>query len=98
MTGDMRSEITEKAGKVEELIASAKNLLAEGGAVDLAALEIRARSLCDEIFTSCNAYDDESKARVGALVAAILEDLESLEAELTAQHQAKCNKGSDHGY
>ena len=49
------------------------------------------------VFESCDTDDEESKTRVAALVAAILEDLENLEAELAAQYQAKCNKGGDHG-
>ncbi len=80
---DPRPEILPEVDKVTSLVATARRLLAEQKMVDLSALEGKVRELCDAIR---RAPPGETAAGKASLTA-ILEDLDRLAAELTAQNE-----------
>ena len=76
-------EILPEADKVTSLVTTARRLLAEQTMVDLSALDGKVRALCDAI-------RDVPPEDIGAAKTAmteILEELDRLEAELTAQNE-----------
>ena len=79
MTQPLMSEIE----KVTSLIAAAHRLLAENKMVDLGALEGKVTELRAAIETGT---PDDLDA-VKALLSAVIDGLDGLEAELTAQHK-----------
>jgi len=78
------SEMATQVRKVASLVGTARQMLAEGRMVDLNALEGKVRELAGAIERT---PAGEGSALKGA-VAAIVENLDRLESELTAQHRS----------
>ena len=76
---DFRLEIE----KVSSVIATARRVLREGRAVDLTLLERKVRALTDDIRRTAPANGRDLKEQI----AAIVEDLDRLEAELGEQYK-----------
>jgi len=68
---------------VTSLVTTARRLLAEQKMVDLSALEGKVRALCDAV----RHLPPGDAAAVKAALTDIVEDLDRLEAELTAQNE-----------
>ncbi len=80
LTGDkMQREIE----KVSGMVSSARCLLTEGKPVDLIALEKEVDDLCQAIHTNT----PQNSREVRQALAAIVNDLDLLEHELTEQHR-----------
>ena len=78
-----RPEVLPEADKLTSLVTTARRLLAAQKMVDLSALDRRVRALCDSI----RHVPPEDTTAVKAALTGILEDLDRLEAELTAQNE-----------
>lgn len=78
-----RPEVLPEADKLTSLVTTARRLLAEQKMVDLSALNGKVKALCDAI----RHVPPEDTAAVKAALTGILEDLDRLEAELTAQNE-----------
>ena len=78
-----RPEVLPEADKLTPLVTTARRLLAARKMVDLSALDRRVRALCDSIRHA----PPEDTTAVKAALTGILEDLDRLEAELTAQNE-----------
>ncbi|MFQ5618942.1 MAG: hypothetical protein ACE5FR_08215 [Rhodospirillales bacterium] len=78
-----RPEALPEADKVTSLVTTARRLLAEQKMVDLSALDGRVSALCDSI----RHVPPDDTAAVKAVLTDIVEDLDRLEAELTAQNE-----------
>ena len=78
-----RPEVLPEADKLTSLVTTARRLLAEQRMVDLSALDKKVRALCD----ATRHVPPEDTAAVKAALANILEGLDRLEAELTAQNE-----------
>ena len=78
-----RPEVLPEADKLTSLVTTARRLLAARKMVDLSALDRRVRALCDSIRHA----PPEDTTAVKAALTGILEDLDRLEAELTAQNE-----------
>ncbi len=76
-------EFRPEVEKVTSLITTARRLLAEQKMVDLTALEGKVGTLCEAI----RHVPAEESAAAKASLTAILEDLDRLAAELTAQNE-----------
>ena len=76
-------EVLPEADKVTSLVTTARRLLAEQTMVDLSALNGKVRALCDSI----RQVPPGDPAAVKAALTGIVEDLDRLEAELTAQNE-----------
>ena len=76
---DMQLEIE----KVSEMVSSARRLLTEGKSVDLVALEHEVDDLCQAI----HAKPPQNSREVRQALANIVNDLDSLEHEITEQHR-----------
>ena len=76
-------EVLPEADKVTSLVTTARRLLAEQTMVDLSALNGKVRALCDSI----RQVPTGDPAAVKAALTGIVEDLDRLEAELTAQNE-----------
>ncbi len=79
----LRPEVLPEADKVTSLVTTARRLLAEQTMVDLSALDGKVRALCDDI----RHVPPEDTAAVKAALTDIVEDLDRLEADLTAQNE-----------
>ena len=79
----MNQPLMPEIEKVTSLIAAARRLLAEDKLVDLGALEGKVRDLQAAIEGAAPGDLDTVKA----LIAALVDGLDGLEAELTAQHR-----------
>ena len=77
--------------KVTSLIAGARQLVGEGKSVELSALEVRVATLCQAI-ARMPAGD---APRLKDPLAAILGDLDGLEADLRRQHQTATQENED---
>ena len=69
--------------KVMEMVSSARHLLTEGKPVDLIAIEKEVDHLCQAIHTK----PPQNSREIRQALAAIVNDLDSLEHELTEQHR-----------
>ena len=78
-----RPQVLPEADKLTSLVTTARRLLAEQKMVDLSALEGKVRELCDAIRRA----PPGETAAVKASLTAIVEDLDRLAAELTAQNE-----------
>ncbi len=78
-----RPEVPPEADKLTSLVTTARRLLAEQKMVDLSALDGKVRALCDAI----RHVPPEDPAAVKAALTDILEGLDRLEADLTAQNE-----------
>ena len=76
---DMQLEIE----KVSEMVSAARRLLTEGKSVDLVALEHEVDDLCQAI----HAKPPQNSREVRQALANIVNDLDSLEHEITEQHR-----------
>ncbi len=79
----LRPEVLPGADKVASLVTTARRLLAAQKMVDLSALGGKVRALC----ASIRHVPPEDTAAVKAALTGIVEDLDRLEAELTAQNE-----------
>ncbi len=78
-----RPEVLPEADKLTSLVTTARRLLAEKKMVDLSALDGKVRALCDAI----RHVPPEDTAAVKAALTDIVEGLDRLEADLTAQNE-----------
>ena len=78
-----RPEVLPEADKLTSLVTTARRLLAEQKMVDLSALGGKVRVLCD----AARHVPPADTAAVKAALTGIVEDLDRLEAELTAQNE-----------
>ena len=78
-----RPEVLPGADKLTSLVTTARRLLAAQKMVDLSALDGKVRALCDSI----RHVPPEDTTAVKAALTDIVEDLDRLEAELTAQRK-----------
>ena len=78
------SQIKTEVHKVASLVDTVCQLLAEGRIVDLSALEGKVRLMCDAIQDAA----PEEHAELREPVAAIIDALDQLEADLTRQYGA----------
>ncbi len=79
----LRPEVLPEADKLTSLVTTARRLLAEQKMVDLSALDGKVRALCD----ATRHVPPDDTAAVKAALSDIVEDLDRLEAELTAQNE-----------
>ncbi len=79
----LRPEVPPEADKLASLVTTARRLLAEQKMVDLSALDGKVRALCD----ATRHVPPADTAAVKAALTDIVEDLDRLEAELTAQNE-----------
>jgi len=79
----LRPEVLPEADKLTSLVTTARRLLAEQRMVDLSALDGKVRALCD----ATRHVPPEDTAAVKAALTDIVDDLDRLEAELTAQNE-----------
>ncbi len=79
----LRPDVLPEADKLTSLVTTARRLLAAQKMVDLSALDGKVRALCDAI----RHVPPEDTAAVKAALTDIVEDLDRLEAELTAQNE-----------
>ncbi len=88
--------IIEEAKKTSSLIAASRQHLAESKSVDLGALEVRVRNLCNNIRSAPNKSCEDVKS----IICSIMEDLNQLELEVVAHRQeviSRQNKISQRG-
>ena len=78
-----RPEVLPETDKLTSLVTTARRLLAEQKMVDLSALGGKVRALCD----AARHVPPADTAAVKAALTGIVEDLDRLEAELTAQNE-----------
>ncbi len=78
-----RPEVLPEADKLTSLVTTARRLLAAQKMVDLSALDGKVRALCD----ATRHVPPDDTAAVKAALSDIVEDLDRLEAELTAQNE-----------
>ena len=78
-----RPEVLPEADKLTSLVTTARRLLAEKKIVDLSALDGKVRALCD----ATRHVPPKDTAAVIAALTDIVEGLDRLEAELTAQNE-----------
>ena len=78
-----RPEVLPEADKVTSLVTTARRLLAAQKMVDLSAVDGKVRALCDAV----RHVPPEDTAAVKAALTGIVEDLDRLEADLTAQNE-----------
>ena len=78
-----RPEVLPEADKLTSLVTTARRLLAAQKMVDLSALDGKVRALCD----ATRHVPPEDTAAVKAALTGIVEGLDRLEAELTAQNE-----------
>lgn len=78
-TNDMQQNIE----KVSDMIVAARQLLTNGDAIDLAAIECEVDALCQAI----HANPPKNSREVRQALASIVDDLDSLEHELNEQHR-----------
>lgn len=86
-TSDLTT-VLEEVDKVESVITTARNLLADGKLVDMTALEGKVSNLC-EMIVSADLIDSED---VGSSLRAVLKKLEQLGDELVDQHEATASE------
>ncbi len=79
----LRPEVLPEADKLTSLVTTARRLLAEKKIVDLSALDGKVRALCDAI----RHVPPADTAAVKAALTGIVEGLDRLEVELTAQNE-----------
>ncbi len=79
----LRPEVLPEADKLTSLVTTARRLLAEQKMIDLSALDGKVRALCD----ATRHVPPDDTAAVKAALNDIVEDLDRLEAELTAQNE-----------
>jgi hypothetical protein len=77
--------------KVKSLIAGARQLIREGKRVELSALETRVAELCENIAR----METKDARRLKEPLAAILGDLDELEADLKNQHETGTQVSED---
>ena len=77
------SEMQDEVRKITSLISTARRFLAEDRMIDLAALEGKVQALCDSIHRAA----PEDVEGLGPPVAAIIDDLDGLEADLARQYE-----------
>ncbi len=82
--GPRDPEVGAEVDKVTSLIAGARQLIGEGKSVELSALETRVAALCENIAR----MEAKDARRLKEPLAAILDDLDGLEADLRNQHEA----------
>ena len=80
---DEPPEVLPEADKVTSLVTTARRLLTEQTMVDLSALGGKVRALCDSI----RHVPPENIGAAKSALTDILEDLDRLESELTAQNE-----------
>lgn len=80
---DAKANVVQETEKVASLITTARRLLAKRKRVELAALEGKVKALCKTI----HHLAPEESQHIRLAVAAIVEDLDHLARELTAQHR-----------
>ncbi len=76
------ADILLQAEKISSLIATARSLMNEGKSVDLASLEGKVRTLCDNAEAANLQQPDATLAALKAIV----EDLDLLDAEINRRH------------
>ena len=79
----LRPDVLPEVDKLTSLVTTARRLLAEQKIVDLSALDGKVRALCD----ATRHVPPEDTAAVKAALTDIVEDLDRLEEELTAQNE-----------
>ena len=77
---DVKTEVR----KVASLVGGARRLLAEGKIVELSALEGKVKAMCEALKHAPPEVAKGLEKPVGA----IIEDLDRLQADLTAQHRS----------
>jgi hypothetical protein len=82
------SDLAAQVDKVTSLIAGARQLIGEGKSIELSALETRVATLCEAIAR----MPAEDARRLKDPLAAILGDLDGLEADLRSQHETAANE------
>ena len=84
-------EVGAEVDKVTSLIAGARQLIGEGKSVELSALETRVAALCETIAR----METKDARRLKEPLAAILGDLDGLEADLRSQHETATQVSED---